>query len=74
VRRYGRRALIAKEFTMKNIKTTVKGNTMTIEIDLSKTFGPSKSGKTIIVASTEGNQKVEGSDVVIGINAYKKAS
>lgn len=59
---------------MKNIKTTVKGNTMTIEIDLSKTFGPSKSGKTIIVASTEGNQKVEGSDVVIGINAYKKAS
>lgn len=59
---------------MKNIKATVKGNTMTIEIDLSKTFGPSKSGKTIIVASTEGNQKVEGSDVVIGVNAYKKAS
>lgn len=32
---------------MKNITTTVKGNKLTIEIDLSKTFGPSKSGKTI---------------------------
>ncbi len=58
---------------MKNITTTVKGNKLTIEIDLSKTFGPSKSGKTIIVASTEGNQKVEGTDVVIGVNAYKKS-
>jgi len=63
----------AKEYTMKNITTTVKGNKLTIEIDLSKTFGPSKSGKTIIVASTEGNQKVEGTDVVIGVNAYKKS-
>ena len=58
---------------MKNITTTVKGNKLTIEIDLSKTFGPSKSGKTIIVASTEGDQKVEGTDVVIGVNAYKKS-
>ena len=63
----------AKEYTMKNITTTVKGNKLTIEIDLSKIFGPSKSGKTIIVASTEGNQKVEGTDVVIGVNAYKKS-
>lgn len=58
---------------MKNITTSVKGSKLIIEVDLSKTFGPSKSGKTIIVASTEGNQKVEGTDVVLGLNAYKKA-
>ena len=58
---------------MKNITTSIKGSKLVIEVDLSKTFGPSKSGKTIIVASTEGNQKVEGTDVVLGLNAYKKA-
>lgn len=57
---------------MKNIVTKVTGNKLTIEVDLSKTFGPSKSGKTIIVASTEGNQKVEGTEVVMGLNLYKK--
>jgi hypothetical protein len=58
---------------MKNIETTIKGDKLTIVVDLAKTFGPSKSGKTTIIASTEGNQKVDGSDAVFGLNVYKKA-
>ncbi len=41
--------------------------TLTIKVDLSKDFGPSKSGKTIIVASTEGNVSVPERDEKIGL-------
>ena len=40
---------------MKNVEMTVEGTMLTIRVDLSKEFGPSASGKTIIIASTEGN-------------------
>jgi hypothetical protein len=43
---------------MKNVQMTVDGSILTIQVDLSKEFGPSSSGKTIIVASTEGNVAV----------------
>jgi hypothetical protein len=39
---------------------TVEGEILTIKIDLSKNFGSSKSGKTIIVASTDGNVTLPG--------------
>jgi hypothetical protein len=59
---------------MKNIETKVENNILTITVDLSKEFGPSKSGKTIIIASSEGNQKIEdGNGAIIGLNIYKKA-
>lgn len=54
---------------MKNVEIEVKGAIMTITVDLDKQFGPSKSGKTIIIASTEGNEKV--GDAVIGLNVYR---
>ena len=56
---------------MQNVKLEVKDNKLIIEIDLTKEFGLSKSGKTITVASTRGNQKIEGADAVIGLNVYK---
>ena len=56
---------------MQNLKWEVKDNKLIIEIDLTKEFGLSKSGKTITIASTRGNQKIEGTDVVIGLNVYK---
>jgi hypothetical protein len=56
---------------MQNIKYEVKDNKLILEIDLTKEFGPSKSGKTITVASTRGNQKIDGTDAVIGLNVYK---
>ncbi len=56
---------------MQNGEWEIKDNKMIIEIDLTKDFGPSKSGKTITIASTRGNQKIEGTDAVIGLNVYK---
>ena len=43
---------------MKNVQMVVEGNILTIKVDLSKEFGPSSSGKTIIIASTEGSVSV----------------
>ena len=56
---------------MQNVKWEVKDNKLIIEIDLTKEFGGSKSGKTITIATTRGNQKVEGTDAIIGLNVYK---
>lgn len=60
---------------MTNIKMDVKDDKLIMEIDLTKTFGPSKSGKTIIVASTHGNVTVpENPNIKIGLNVYTKVS
>jgi hypothetical protein len=56
---------------MQNIKMSQVGSILTIEIDTSKRFGVSSSGKSTSVASTQGNIAItEGSDVKIGINCY----
>jgi hypothetical protein len=41
-------------------------------VDLTKEFGPSSSGKTIIIASTEGNIAVPEREEKIGLNVYRK--
>jgi hypothetical protein len=57
---------------MKNVEMKIEGNILTIKVDLSKEFGPSSSGKTTIVASTEGNVSVPDRDEKVGLNVYKK--
>ncbi len=57
---------------MDNVDIRVKGNIMTIAVDLTRTIGPSKSGKTVMVATTNGNAAHE-SGVTIGLNIYRKA-
>ena len=58
---------------MKNVEMKVDGDILTIKVDLTKEFGPSASGKTIIIASTEGNISIlDKEDVKIGLNIYKK--
>jgi hypothetical protein len=58
---------------MKNVEMSIDGNILTIKVDLSKEFGPSTSGKSIVIASSEGNKSVPGKeDVKIGLNIYKK--
>jgi hypothetical protein len=58
---------------MKNVEMTVTDNILTIKIDLTKEFGPSSSGKTIIIASTEGNVSIPGyENKKVGLNVYKK--
>jgi len=56
---------------MKNVSMTVEGNVLTVTIDLSQDFGPSKSGKTRIIATTAGNRPIPGSDAKIGLNIYR---
>jgi hypothetical protein len=41
-------------------------------VDLSKEFGPSSTGKTIIIASTEGNVTIPSRQEKIGLNVYRK--
>ena len=59
---------------MKNIEMNVIGEELIIKVDLSQSFGRSTSGKSIIIASTEGNQSISGNEEIkIGLNIYKKA-
>jgi len=57
---------------MKNVDMKVDGNILTIKVDLTKEFGSSSSGKTIIIASTEGNVSVPERDEKVGLNVYRK--
>ncbi len=60
---------------MKNIEMKLEGSKLIIKVDLAQDFGPSSSGKSIIIASTEGNQSIPGWEdkgVKIGLNVYKK--
>jgi len=56
---------------MKNVEMLVEGEILIIKVDLKKDHGQSKSGKTIIVASTEGNANVPGRKEKIGLNVYR---
>jgi len=71
-RQEAKKAARGRKSSFKNVEMAVNGDTLTVEVDLSKEFGPSKSGKTIIVASTGGNQLIVGREEKIGLNVYKK--
>jgi len=58
---------------MKNVDMKVEGDWLVITVDLSREFGASKSGKSITIASTDGNVSVPGrEEVKIGVNVYRK--
>lgn len=57
---------------MKNVEWTLDGHILTIRVDLSQEFGPSSSGKTTIIASTEGNVAIgPDREEKIGLNVYR---
>jgi hypothetical protein len=58
---------------MVNIETKITGNKLVITVDLSKRFGTSGSGKSVIVASTEGNQRLtdKHAGISFGLNVYE---
>jgi hypothetical protein len=59
---------------MKNCAMKLDGNILTITVDVSKEFGTSSSGKSIIIGSTEGNVSIpDKEDIKIGLNVYRKA-
>lgn len=55
---------------MKNVTYERVGDKLTITVDLSKDFGPSGTGKTIIIASSAGNEDI-GDGVRFGLNVYR---
>ncbi|MDD4300576.1 MAG: hypothetical protein PHO78_07995 [Methanomicrobium sp.] len=58
---------------MKNVEMTKNGCFLLIKVDLSKDFGESKSGKSVTIASTEGNISIPGDDdIKIGLNVYQR--
>jgi len=57
---------------MKNVEMSVEGSVLTIKVDLAKEFGPSSTGKTIIIASTEGNVTIPNRQEKVGLNVYRK--
>jgi len=58
---------------MKNVDMKLEGSILTIKVDISKDFGESKSGKSITIASTEGNISIpDNEEIKIGLNIYKK--
>ena len=60
---------------MENVELTYdrKANKLVIKVDLAKELGRSKSGKSIVVASTQGNVKLEDGVTFLGLNVYRKA-
>lgn len=55
----------------RNVVVSVKAQKLTITIDLKKKGEPSKSGKTIVVATTLGNKPILEAGVILGLNVYK---
>lgn len=58
---------------MKNVEMKVEHGKLIVTVDLTKELGPSASGKSVMIATTEGNMDVPGEpDVKIGLNVYRK--
>ena len=57
---------------MRNVEMKVEGSILTIRVDLTKRQGPSKSGKTVIIGSTDGIAKVDGAGapLMVGLNVF----
>lgn len=56
-----------------NVEMELDGDILVIRVNVTKRYGESKSGKTTIIATTQGNKKVPGLDeVYIGLNVYEK--
>lgn len=55
---------------MNNVQVEVKGSTLILTVDLSKSGGPSKSGKSDTVASTHGIVPIPGTKQKMGLNVF----
>jgi len=57
---------------MKNVEFTVTKEKIVITIDRGYKEWASGSGKSMMLASTEGNVAVDGTDYTVGLNCYRK--
>lgn len=55
------------------VKATIEGKELVLRLPIEE-LQPSKSGKTLVVATSHGNKETEaevnGKKVIVGINAY----
>lgn len=59
---------------MTNIQAKVEGDKLVLTINLKAPGTPSKSGKSIVVATTSGNASVPGAEQFkLGLNLYRPA-
>ncbi len=57
----------------RNVRFKVEGDKLIVEMDLTAEQEESKSGKSMIIASTRGNKRViKGKDIMLGLNLYEK--
>ncbi len=56
------------------MKVTIEGGELVIRLPLNQPPVPSATGKTLVVASSRGNQRtaalLDGQPIIIGVNAY----
>ena len=58
---------------MQNVAIKREGSKLVITVDTATVIGPSKSGKSVLVASTGGNQTVTEDGLILGLTAYRTA-
>ena len=56
---------------MKNIQIEVRDSKAVITIDLKAEQGASKTGKSLVIGTTEGNVTIPGTDIKLGVNCYR---
>lgn len=56
---------------MQNVNYEVSGDKLTITVDLSRRLGPSSTGKTTLIASTQGTAKIN-SNTGFGLTVFTK--
>ena len=56
------------------MKVTIENDQLVIKVPINKPLNPSKSGKTLLVCSSNGNVSseavIDGKHIVVGLNAY----
>ena len=58
-----------------NVTATETDGIVTFVVDTTKGGTPSKSGKSLVMASTRGNKTLrlsDGSEITVGLNIYQK--
>src|SRR5437879_1277075 len=57
---------------MQNVVMRVEDNKLLIEVDLTTSFGPTESGKSILIGSTRGTVSVPGhEEIKVGVNVFR---
>jgi hypothetical protein len=62
---------LAGDLIGRNVTVELDGNILTIRSDISAASVESKSGKSEVVGSTNGNVAVPGTDLKLGLNLYR---